>query len=163
MRPAFAAAALALLPSWAGAHDFTLGALTIAHPYAIATPATARAGAGYLAVTNTGDEADSLVAVRADFPQIMLHTTEVDASGVARMTELGAVEIPPGETVTLAPRGMHVMFIGLSDPFVEGEKIPATLVFEHAGEIAVEFDVEARGATGGGTDHGGMDHGAPAE
>ena len=37
------------------------------------------------------------------------------------------------------------MFIGLDGKqFVEGEKIPATLVFEQAGEVAVEFAVEKR-------------------
>jgi hypothetical protein len=37
------------------------------------------------------------------------------------------------------------MFMGLDgDPFEEGDRIPATLVFDRAGEIAVEFWVEPR-------------------
>ena len=58
--PTLAALAAAMtLAGAAGAHEYKLGDLTIAHPYAIATPATARTGAGYLSVTNGGGEPDS--------------------------------------------------------------------------------------------------------
>ena len=36
------------------------------------------------------------------------------------------------------------MFMGLTAPFAEGDKIDATLVFEKAGEVEVHFNVEAR-------------------
>ena len=39
--PNLAALAAASLAGAAGAHEYRLGELTIAHPYAIATPATA--------------------------------------------------------------------------------------------------------------------------
>jgi copper(I)-binding protein len=97
-------------------------------------------------VTNAGAEADRLVAVKAEFPRVQLHTTEVDAAGVARMREVEAVEVPPGATVALEPQGTHVMFMGLTAPLAEGVKLPAVLVFEKAGEVAVEFNVEARPA-----------------
>ena len=48
--------------------------------------------------------------------------------------------------VTLAPQGLHVMFMGLEAPLAAGASIPATLVFERAGEIAIEFEVEPRAA-----------------
>jgi copper(I)-binding protein len=149
--------AAAALAQSAHAHHYTLGALEIGHPYAFATAEGAGSGAGYFEVTNTGSEPDRLVEVRADFPGVQLHVTEVDADGVARMVEVEGIEIPPGATVTLAPRGLHVMFMGLASPLAEGAAIPATLVFEKSGEIAVEFAVEARGADAG-HDHG--DHGA---
>jgi copper(I)-binding protein len=134
------------------AHEYAVGALAVGHPYAAATAAGARAGAGYLSVTNAGAEADRLLAVRADFPRVELHATEVDAAGVARMRPVEAVEVPAGATVTLAPQGTHVMFMGLDAPLVEGERVPAVLVFEKAGEVAVEFAVEARGDA---AEHGG--------
>jgi periplasmic copper chaperone A len=155
MRRALLAIGLAgvlALPGWA--HEFTAGPLTIGHPYALATAPGAPTGAGYLSVTNGGAEADRLVAVKADFPRVELHATEVDAAAVARMGAVEAVEVPPGATVTLAPQGTHVMFMGLTAPLVEGERVPAVLVFEKAGEVAVEFAVEAR-KTGDGMDHTG--------
>ncbi len=150
--PAALAAAL-LLAGGAGAHEFTLGALTIGHPYAVETAPTAKAGAGYLSVSNAGPDADRLVAVEADFPQTMLHVTETDAAGVSRMGSVEGVEIPAGGAVALEPRGGHVMFIGLAAPLKAGDEIPATLVFEKAGRVEVVFKVEPRAS--GAEDHGG--------
>ena len=155
------ALALSLLALPAAAHEVTTETLVIDHPYALETPATAMSGAGYMTITNTGSASDRLLEVRADFPRVTLHGTQTDAQGVTRMIPLEGIEIAPGETVTLAPGGMHVMFMGLDgDPFEEGERISATLVFERAGEIAVEFWVEPR--DGGMTGHEGHEHGSIA-
>lgn len=146
--------AASLLPAAALAHDFTLGDLTIDHPMAYETAAMAQSGGGYMTITNDGARADRLVAVRADFPMVALHTT-AEADGIARMSGVEAIDIPPGETVALRPGGLHVMFMGLGGtPLVAGEAFPATLVFEHAGEIEVMFHVEARD----GADHAEHDH-----
>jgi copper(I)-binding protein len=152
-----AALAAAAVAGAAGAHEFTVGALTIGHPSAIATPDTARTGAGYLTITNEGEAPDRLVEVRAGFPKVEVHATEFDAAGVARMAPVEAVEVGPGETVALEPGGTHVMFMGLTAPFEAGERIAATLVFEKAGEVAVVFNVEPRKAIEG-MDHGAMGH-----
>jgi periplasmic copper chaperone A len=157
LRTTIAALAAAGLAAAAGAHEYRLGDLTIGHPYAIATPATAKTGAGYLSISNAGSAPDRLIAVEAPFPRVELHTTEVDAAGVARMSAVEAVEIQPGQTVTLAPQGTHVMFMGLAAPLTAGEKIDATLVFEKAGEVAVQFNVEPRTGTSA-MDHEGMQH-----
>lgn len=126
------------------AHDFKIGDLIVDHPMAFETPKTAMSGGGYFSVTNTGTTSDRLTGVRADFPKVALHTTE-ETDGVARMIHVDAIDIPAGETVTLAPGGFHVMFMGLEgDPFDAGEEIPATLIFENAGEIDVVFSVEER-------------------
>jgi copper(I)-binding protein len=157
LRTTIAAVAAACLAAAAGAHEYKLGDLTIGHPYAIETPATAKTGAGYLSISNAGSEPDRLIAVEADFPRVELHATETDAGGVARMRQVEAVEIAPGATVALEPRGTHVMFMGLAAPLTAGGKVDATLVFERAGEIAVQFNVEPR--TGAGeSGHEAMQH-----
>lgn len=150
-----ATAALLSLSTASFAHEFKVGDLVIDHPMAFSTAATAKSGGGFLQVTNTGDTADRLIAVKADFPRVELHTTE-ETDGIARMMHVEAIDIPAGETVTLKPGGFHVMFMGLNgDPFEVGEKIPATLVFEKSGEIEVMFDVEERthGAKTGHSNH----------
>lgn len=151
--------AAASLAGTAGAHDYKLGDLEIGHPYAIATPASAKSGAGYLSITNIGSQPDRLLAVKANFPMVVVHSTEVDAAGVARMTAVDGLEIAPGETVTLAPGGMHVMFMGLTAPWAAGDEIDATLVFEKAGQIEVQFQVQPRGEGAGGQMQN-MDQGA---
>ena len=72
-------------------------------------------------------------------------------------------EIAPGETLTLAPGAAHVMFEGMGgDPLKVGESVPATLVFERAGRIDVEFKVEPlsfAAEAAAPMDHGAMDTG----
>lgn len=149
-----AAAALSVGLGAAQAADFKLGDLDIAHPMAFEAAATAHAAGGYMTITNGGDSADRLMAVKAEgFGKVMLHESREDENGVARMHHLDGIDIPAGETVTLQPGGLHVMFMGLGgDALDVGETIPATLVFEKAGELEIRFDVEARGG------HGAMDH-----
>jgi copper(I)-binding protein len=122
---------------------------------AFETVTTAQTAGGFVTITNNGSTADRLVAVQAAFPRVEIHTTQMDGD-IARMIHLQeGVVIPAGETVTLQPGGMHVMFMGLGgDPFEIGEEVPATLVFENAGALAVMFNVEARQMDG----HSGMDH-----
>jgi copper(I)-binding protein len=49
-------------------------------------------------------------------------------------------------TANIEPGGLHIMFLGLKRPLEKGERFKATLVFEKAGPIEVEFVVEAMGA-----------------
>ncbi len=152
---AFAAAlSLSLAPGSASAADDAQGGLDITHPVAFETPAMARTGAGFLTITNTGPADDTLLEVRADFPKVEVHTTE-ETDGVARMVHVETLPIPAGQTVTLAPGGLHVMFMGLDAPFEAGDQIPATLVFQSAGEVPVTFTVEPRPAPGKAMDHSG--------
>ncbi|KZY47087.1 hypothetical protein A3731_30570, partial [Roseovarius sp. HI0049] len=138
------AATLALaLPTFAAAHDYTLGTLEIGHPMAYETAATAKSGGGYVTITNTGETDDALIDVRGDFPRVQIHES-FEEDGVARMRHVEKIDLPAGDTVELAPGGFHVMFMGLSDPFEVGAEIPVTLVFEKAGEIEVMFHVEER-------------------
>ncbi|MFT3973011.1 MAG: copper chaperone PCu(A)C [Amaricoccus sp.] len=150
--------AAALLTTPASGHEYKLGDLEIGHPYALASGG--KTAAGYFSVTNHGTLPDTLVAIRADVPRAEVHGTETDASGVTRMTPVKDLAIPPGGTVTLEPGGLHVMFMGLAAPLAAGGHLPATLVFQHAGEIAVDFHVEARdaGTSGGMSAMPGMTH-----
>jgi copper(I)-binding protein len=61
----------------------------------------------------------------------------------------GGLEIPAGGSVTLDTGGYHLMFIDLKRQPKKGEKFLATLTFEKAGNVTVEFAVEGLGETGG--------------
>lgn len=138
----------------AQAHDYKAGDLKIDHPMAFETAETARVGAGYMAITNGGEAADRLVEVRAEIPRIELHDI-VDNDGVVKMVEQEeGIEIPAGETVTLKPGGLHVMFMGLDQALEAGTELPATLVFEQAGEVEVVFKIEQRDGAMKGHEHG---------
>jgi periplasmic copper chaperone A len=127
--------------------DYKLGDIEIGQPWSRATPPTAPAAGGYLAVTNKGNAPDRLVSVESRAAgRVEIHEMAMEGS-VMRMRALdNGVAIPPGLTVELKPGGYHVMFMELKAPFVKDTKVPATLVFEKAGRIDVEFEVAAMGA-----------------
>ena len=76
--------------------------------------------------------------------------------GVMKMRPVeGGLEIKPGETVTLAPSGFHVMFRDLKHPLEQGKTVKATLKFDKAGSVDVEYPILAVGATAPGTASGG--------
>ena len=136
------------------AHGFTVGELKIGHPWAKPTVAGATVGGGYLKVTNEGKTDDRLVSVTTDrAPMAQLHEMKIE-NDVMKMREVeGGIAIPAGQTVELKPGGLHVMFMNLPQPFVEGEKIKAKLTFEKAGSVDVEFVVQKPKAEEGMGDH----------
>jgi hypothetical protein len=68
--------------------------------------------------------------------------------GVMKMRPLPAgLEIKPGETVELKPGGFHMMLTGLTQPLVQGQTEKATLKFEKAGTLEVEYAIQGIGAT----------------
>jgi hypothetical protein len=56
--------------------------------------------------------------------------------------------LPAGVTLTLQPRGYHLLLIGLRTPPIPGAGRPVTLIFEKTGSIDVELLVEAPGPVG---------------
>jgi copper(I)-binding protein len=131
-----------LIPAVASAHDVTTGALTIHHPWARATAASARTGALYVTVTNNGTESDRLLGVSTEVAaECHLHVSDM-SGGVMTMRMVEDLEIPAGGSVTLAPGGTHVMLMGLKAALQKGTTFPATLRFEKAGEVAVEVMVQ---------------------
>lgn len=142
------AALVAAVAVPAVAHDYRLGTLEISHPWTRATPPTAQAGGGFLTITNKGTVADRLLAARSTVSdKVELHEMKMDGN-VMRMRELEkGLEIPAGATVMLKPGGFHIMFMGLKAPLAKDAKVPVTLVFEKAGSIDIQLDVEALGAS----------------
>ena len=130
------------------AHDYKLGALEIADPWARATPPSAPAGGGFLKITNTGSAPDRLVSVSspaADLVQV--HEMKMDGNVMRMRAVENGLEIPAGGSVMLAPGGFHLMMMGLKAPLKQGASVPVTLVFEKAGKIDVDLAVEAMGAS----------------
>ncbi len=154
-RPLLGLLAAFILSSTALAHGVTKGEIEIIHPHIPAPMAAAKSAGGFLGIANGGETADRLLGVEVGFfKQSMLHTTVHGADGVARMQHIDAIDIPAGETVLLERGGLHIMMMGPSGPLSEGQMLPATLIFEHAGRVEVEFSVDPPNAV----DHSAMGH-----
>lgn len=130
----------------ASAHDYKIGAIEIAHPWARMTPAGAKVGAGYLTIQNNGSEPDRLESVTATVSdRVEIHEMSIkDGIMTMRMIPDG-VEIPAGAKVALAPGGYHLMMQELKQPLKQGERFKGTVTFARAGTVAVEFTVEGMG------------------
>ncbi|MBZ9816978.1 copper chaperone PCu(A)C [Mesorhizobium sp. CA7] len=148
---------LACIPA-ALAHEFKVGDLEIEHPWSRATPPGAKVGGGYFTVINKGSAPDRLLSISSDISEkAELHEMGVK-DGVMTMRPVeGGLEIPAGGKVALKPGAYHLMFTGLKRQPKQGEKFSATLTFERAGSVTVDFAVEGIGETGSG-DMGDMDH-----
>ena len=128
------------------AQEFKAGDIAIDKAWARATPKGADVGAGYLVVHNNGATPDTLTGGAADFASVEIHQMSTEG-GVMKMAEMkNGLNIPAHGAIRLAPGGYHIMFTHLTKPLVKGDTLKATLNFEHAGPVAVEFPVEAMGA-----------------
>ena len=149
---AAAAAASIALPSLAA------DGIEIVDPYA--RSASQMSGAAFMTIVNHTAEDDRLVAAATDAAQrVELHTHIEDAEGVMRMVEVeDGFAVPAGGETVLQRGGLHVMLMGLTRPFEQGESIDLILTFEKAGDVAVTAPIDNErmpAMHGHGMNHGG--------
>jgi periplasmic copper chaperone A len=124
------------------------GAIILQHPWARAAPPGAKVGGGYVTVVNAGTVADRLIGGSLDGAgPIEFHETRMNGAQVT-MRRLEKIDIPPMSSISFAPLGKHLMFTGLKNGLTKGQHVSGTLLFEKAGAVKVEFDIEAIGAAG---------------
>lgn len=154
-RLAFFGAAFAfIVPALAVAHEYEAGSITVAHPWARATPGGATIGAAYAEIKAKDGAADTLVSASSPAAgRVEIHTHSMDG-GVMKMRQIENLAIPGGGSAVMKPSGDHIMLFDLKAPLKEGDTVPITFVFEKAGAVTVDATVEPVGAKG---PHG-MDH-----
>jgi len=115
--------------------------ITISDAYA---RSGSKSGAAFFTISNAGEAADRLVAVRSEVARrTELHTHILNDQGVMRMVHVEeGFEIPAGGAHALARGGDHVMLMGLAEPLEQGSTVTLMLEFEVAGEIAVDMPVD---------------------
>ena len=145
LKPTLALAAGLLMISRAAFADSS--GIQVTQAWARATPGNAKTGAIYLTITNNGTTPDTLegaastpAAAHAD-----LHEMKMD-NGVMEMRPVPSLTIDPGKTLVLEPSHYHVMLTGLKAPLKEGQTLPLTLTFAHAGPQQVTVTVDKVGA-----------------
>lgn len=84
--------------------------------------------AAYMKLTSSSP----ITLVRAESPlsrSVELHSMRLE-SGVMRMRSVAQLELPAGKTIELAPSGMHLMLVGISQSLKVGDTVPITLTFQ---------------------------------
>jgi periplasmic copper chaperone A len=110
--------------------------------------------AGFMTFANPGGPADRLVAAACPMAEkIEIHGIKVIGPDIAMRPLEKGVGLPADTTITLKPRGYHLMMRGLKAPLAKGQRVPVTLTFEKAGTRQVELVVEGEGAIGDETLH----------
>ena len=117
--------------------------LAVASAWAMVTPKGAKVAAGYLTIANGGPSDDKLIAASSpEAKSVEIHEMKM-VGAVMKMRPLKeGVTVPAGGALELAQGGLHLMFVGIRKPFVEGDKVPVTLTLQNAGTIDVTLDVK---------------------
>lgn len=136
------------------AQEFKSGGITIVTPWARATPGGAKVGGAYLQLKAGTGTNDRLVAAKSPVAGAVEIHDHIDEGGIMKMRRVDGIAVPDGQTVTLKPGGYHLMLMDLKQPLKQGGKLPLTLVFEKAGEVAVEATIAPIGAMGPAGDKG---------
>ena len=106
-------------------------------------PAVARSTAGYGVIKNTGDASDTLLNIRSDGGDVMLHKTDI-SSGIARMIHMTNTVIEAGEELALEPMSYHLMFTELCPViFTKDSKVTISFEFEKSGVIDIEVPLKS--------------------
>jgi periplasmic copper chaperone A len=125
------------------------GSLEIRRPWIRPDLASPSQAGGYLTVTNNGADPDRLVGVHSPAAEsIEIHAIKVVGCDIKMQPRANGLAVAAGLTMTLKPRGYHLLLRGLKATPSTGATVPATLVFEKAGSIDIEFSVEEPGMVG---------------
>ncbi|HTY79988.1 MAG TPA: copper chaperone PCu(A)C [Candidatus Bathyarchaeia archaeon] len=98
-------------------------------------------GAVYATISNSGAEADALVAASSDAAQTVELHEVINEGGVMKMRPVPKIAVPAGGKIEMKPGGYHVMLLGLKRDLKPGEKVAVTLKFERGGNVPVEAAV----------------------
>jgi len=105
-----------------------------------ATPPGVEVGAAYMVIKG-GSKDDRLVGASSERATMVHLHDVVEEDGVARMRSTEDVEISAGQRVELAPKGKHLMLMGLDAPLVAGQTYVLVLQFAESGEQKVTVTV----------------------
>ena len=85
----------------------------------------------YVELTSSRDAA-LVAAGSTSAARVEMHSMTVEG-GVMRMRALPRIELPAGQTVKLAPGGMHLMLVDLKQPLKAGSTVPLVLSVQASG------------------------------
>jgi copper(I)-binding protein len=125
-------------PAWPA--DPQPAPLTVTDAWVRATPGSIVAAA-YLTLHNAGRTPLRIVGVRSPLAgHAMIHETRLE-NGLSVMRAHEPLDIPPGQSVRLAPGGLHVMLDNLAHPLAAGDEVPIELLIEGGARVTLSARV----------------------
>jgi periplasmic copper chaperone A len=113
----------------------------IENPWVRATAPGQKVAGGFMKLTADADM--TLVGGSSPISKTFeLHFMRME-NGVMEMRQMHEIKLPKGQTVSLEPGNLHVMFIGLKSQIKPGQKVPMTLIVKDTDGKEQKLAVEA--------------------
>jgi copper(I)-binding protein len=126
--------------------------LTLEDAWVRALPPTQSVTAGYLTVTNSGNDTVRIVGAEAGGAgRTELHESRAEGSAM-RMVAVEALPLAPGESARFAPGGLHMMLKDLERMPAPGDSVRLCLLTDDGGRSCTDAAVR-RAAPAGGHQH----------
>lgn len=111
------------------------------HAWIRAMPPFQANTAAYVSMTNHGSVALELTGATVGLADRVEIHTSMEVDGYVRMQKLDSVPLAPGQTLHLAPGGIHLMVMGLGQGPVDGSSSRLCLIFSSGQPACVEAPV----------------------
>ena len=109
-------------------------------------PPSAATTAAFMTIHNSGPDDAVLKSAECEIAEtVQIHTME-QVGEMMKMKEVSELLIPANGQASLAPKGYHIMLIGLTRTINEGETIPLSLTFIDGATEEVEAVVKKWGS-----------------
>jgi len=120
--------------------------ITVQDAWIRGIPASATTTAAFMTIHNTGSDNAVLKSVDCAVAEtVQIHTME-QVGEIMKMKEVSELRIPADGQAILAPKGYHIMLIGLVRPINEGETIPLSLNFTDRATVVIDAVVKKWGS-----------------
>jgi periplasmic copper chaperone A len=137
---ALAAAAL-FVATAARAHSHKFKNLEIVHPWCIETDASASTVSVYMTVRNSGTRGDRLLGAKTPLAA-KAELFDATVTSAQQAKPITSLEAKAGGELVLKRDGPHIVLTGVKKQLGAYDAFTMTLVFERAGKVEVEVQVE---------------------
>jgi copper(I)-binding protein len=100
--------------------------------------------AGFLSITNTGDQACLILSAESPLSDRLEFHEHLHSDGMMRMRPVsGGLKIAAGETLVFQPGGLHIMLFNIQQPLIAGENTPLQLNTDQCGRLEVNAEIRS--------------------
>lgn len=109
--------------------------ITLTKAWLRATPGGMTSAAVYGSLVNKSAADELVVSITSELAgSAMLHRS-VQKDGMSRMVHTEEILVKAGAQIDFEPAGLHVMLMGLQQPFVSGDKVPLRIRLKSGAEF----------------------------
>ncbi len=116
--------------------------LNIESAYVTALIPGQETSAGYLSITNSGDQDQVLQSFSTSAAQmVQLHTTTM-SNGMMSMDKVNDLVVPAGGSIEMQPGGLHLMIMGVDKESFAGESLDMQISFVSGDVLEINVPIK---------------------